>query len=205
MEETSLQGKKEISKYAHRLMNEGRYEELEEFLLDHLESGDRSTIILGSLINLYKCQKGKWGQVEKLAREYLELKPKNSFAKSNLELALKKQHKVQEQPKAPKRSISDFRRKMHDGIITIQNVSEEEFVGFSEFEKSMLLAELYSYVGEDKKAVQALRQAEGVDETTEEERKIIRQAIQLVSSVKRNVPIRRIKWNSLPFDERNDY
>ena len=72
--------KKEISTYVKKLSSERKFEEKEKFLLRKLEEGDRSTIIIGSLINLYSNQNRNWEVVEELAIEYLTLRPNNGFA-----------------------------------------------------------------------------------------------------------------------------
>ena len=206
-----MREKKAISKCIHRMMNEGEYEEAEKILLEYLESGDRSTIILGSLINLYKCQGINWDKIESLAKEYLELKPKNSFARDSLELAQKRQHKYQQdiEPltqivELPKQTVSDFRKKVHEGTITAQNISEDQLAGFTTFERTILLAEIYSYSNLNERAVELLMQLAQSEEITESEQRIIRQAIQVVGSYRKDTFRRRIQWNKLPIDERSE-
>lgn len=211
MKEENSREKKVISKRVHKMMNEGEYEEAEKMLLEYLEAGDRSTIILGSLINLYKCQGINWEQIETLAQEYLKLKPKNSFAKKSLELAQKIQNKkpqVDEKTRkvieVPRQTVSDFRKKVHDGTITAQNISEEQLTGFTIFERSILLAEIYSYSNLNEKAVELLMQASQSEGITENEQRIIRQAIKLVNSYRNDTFRKRIQWNKLPIDERSE-
>lgn len=203
------QTKKEISRYIHTLINKGYIEEAKSFLLQLLATGDRSTIILGSLINIYKMQGGRWQEVEELSKEYLTLKPGNSFAQNSLKLALKMQGKnqktgkenVKEEKESHKAEIQEFRRKIYDGKISIKNVSEELLLGFTEFEKIILLAELYSHENVPNKAIQLLKQAKNHEGITRKEKSIILQALNLTNSNNMGIIQRKKQWGQLSGDE----
>lgn len=198
------QTKKDISKYVHRLISHGELEEAERFLRERLYAGERDTVILGSLINVYKAQGGHWEDVEDLSQEYLSLKPNNSFAKNSLALAKKLQNKngktkidANDFSEESESAIRDFRRQIYDGEISIENLSNEQLKGFTEFERTMLLAELYSYSKMPSKAVQLLKKASNLEGITPREKKIIIQAIQLANSTKMGIVQRRMQWRSL--------
>lgn len=209
--------KKEISKYVHKLINQGNLEEAESFLRECLDAGERDTIILGSLINVYKAQSGRWKEIEGLAIEYLALKPNNSFAKNSLELAKKMREKSKRIAKEsiiepaeekatefPEDKVRDFRRKIYDGDISVENISDKQLKDFTEFERTMLLAELYSHSNMTNTAIRLLKQASSLESTTPREKKIIAQAIQLANSTKMAVMKRKIQWEHLSSDKERE-
>lgn len=192
--------KKEISTYVKKLSSERKFEEKEKFLLRKLEEGDRSTIIIGSLINLYSNQNRNWEVVEELAIEYLTLRPNNGFAQKKLALARKKQGKPKIiSDKEKKLKIKEYRRKLYNGEIKVEQL-EEILTGCTEFEKKMLEAEFYSSQNMLQKARQTLKETAELENLSEKERKFIKQALQIVKANKMNEVKKRIGWRALVSD-----
>lgn len=203
MEEQIPQTKKEISEYIHHLMNIGEVEKAEVFLVQRLKAGERTTIILGSLINLYKRQGNKWREMEELAKEYLEMKPNNSFAQGALELSQKMQRKRKKEDtnNIHRQNIADFRKKIYDGTFLLENLSDKLFTGFTEFEKTILLAEIYSHFNLDNRAIELLKQATKTEGITHKRKKIVTQALQLAKAKKMQPIRKKLEWGQLIGDE----
>ena len=181
---------KEKSKQVKEYINEGKLEEAENLAKEILKSSP-----------IYKKQ---WDEVERLAKERFKLEPRDLVARCQLDTIVKQKVRWSwDEAEGLKKEISgfigEFRNKVYDGEITIENLSdyEKQLAGLPPFEQKMLLAEAYAHWNMATNATKLLKEAASTENISERQQKILKQAMQ-ISKSKSSTPIaKRKQWSIL--------
>ncbi len=191
-----------------------RFQDAENLTNEILSIQPTDVSLKTQLVDIY-IEQGKLKEAENVAKELLESKSLQAqYITKQLSLIHIKQKKSQrnesqtyskdlmEKSKEEvntSKNIKKFRKRIYNQEISLENIKdfEEEISIFSEFEQKMLLAELYTHLNLVGKAKQALKDATNIKEISEEQQKILKQAIQIIQSNKMNVIQRNKKWGLL--------
>ncbi len=192
-----------------------KWDEVERLAKERLELNPSDLPARSQLIVIYKKQE-KWDEVERLTREILELDPSDLIAKRQLGSIPQKREdqrtsrvpKVENQDKNKETNVTNsslaniiqaFRKKVYDGEITIENLSdyEKQLASLPPFEQKMLLAEAYVHWNMATNATKILKEASSAENISERQQKILKQAMQISKSKNSNPIARRKQWSIL--------
>ena len=195
---------------------QGKWDEVERLAKEILELDSSNLPARSQLTTIYKTQ-GRWDEVEELTKEISGLDSNDLLVEfeanertNGAERVQKEEDKSEVRTANPTNSfatsdfIGEFRKKVYDGEITIENLSDydKKLANLPPFEQKMLLAEAYAHWNMATNAIKSLKEAVSIENISERQRKILKQAMQISKSKSSNAVAKRKQWSILNEKER---